>query len=202
MPDPGILEPRSAYAGLLKPVGPTPPGVIVRDRADLRIATVIARGDRAALAGRIRAAYGIDLPAGPKRVQAAGISFVGTGPRSWLAMRDGGDPAADLRRALGDAAALADQSDGYAVLRVSGPKARAALEKGIGIDLHPRAFRTGDAASTACAHLGIVLWQLDETPAYEIAVFRSLAGSFWHWLSASAAEFGLGIEEAGPGPVR
>jgi sarcosine oxidase gamma subunit len=27
-------------------------------------------------------------------------------------------------------------------------------------------------------------------------VFRSYAGSFWHWLSASAAEFGLIVDSA------
>jgi hypothetical protein len=27
-------------------------------------------------------------------------------------------------------------------------------------------------------------------------VFRSLAGSFWHWLSESAAEFGLAVDRA------
>jgi heterotetrameric sarcosine oxidase gamma subunit len=192
MPDALTFAPLSAYAGLLKPVGPAAAGVVVQDRVDLQIATVIARGDRAALAARIGAAYGVDLPIGLKRVEAGAIAFVGTGPRTWLATRDGlGDLSADLRQALGDAAAVSDHSDGYAVLRVSGPQARATFEKGIGIELHPRAFRPGDAAATTCAHLGIVLWQLDEAPAYEVAVFRSLAGSFWHWLSESAAEFGL-----------
>jgi sarcosine oxidase subunit gamma len=35
------------------------------------------------------------------------------------------------------------------------------------------------------------LWQLDDAPTYELAVARSLALSLWHWLEASAAEFGL-----------
>ena len=55
MADALALAPRSAYAGLLKPVGAAAGGVTVRDRADLQIATVIARGDRTALAERVRA---------------------------------------------------------------------------------------------------------------------------------------------------
>jgi heterotetrameric sarcosine oxidase gamma subunit len=79
------------------------------------------------------------------------------------------------------------------VLRLSGPKVRATFEKGLGVDLHPGSFRPGDAAVTACAHLGVILWQIDEAPTYEVAVFRSLASRFWHWLSESAAEYGLRI---------
>lgn len=178
MADALVLAPRSAYAGLLKPVGAAAGGVTVRDRADLQIATVIARGDRATLAERVRAAFGADLPSGPMRVEAGGTALIGTGPRTWLALRDGaGDLAGDLRKALGEAAAVSEQTDGYAVLRVSGPMARATFEKGLSIDLHPRAFRAGDAASTSCTHLGVILWQLDEAPVYEVAVYRYTATS-------------------------
>jgi sarcosine oxidase subunit gamma len=94
------------------------------------------------------------------------------------------------------AAAIADQSDGQAVLRVSGQKVREALCKLVPIDLHPRAFGVGDVAVTVAAHIGVTLWRLPDElnghAAFEIAVYRSLAGSFWAALSASAAEFGLG----------
>jgi sarcosine oxidase subunit gamma len=59
------------------------------------------------------------------------------------------------------------------------------------IDLHPSAFATGFAAATNVAHIGIVLWQLDDRPTYEFAVPRSYALSFWHWLEASATAYGL-----------
>ena len=59
------------------------------------------------------------------------------------------------------------------------------------IDLHPRAFKTGDAAATLVSHIPVQLWQIDDRPTYEFAVARSLAQSFWHWLEASAAEYGL-----------
>ncbi len=39
------------------------------------------------------------------------------------------------------------------------------------------------------------LWQVDEAPTYEIAVPASFAGSFWHWLSDAAAEYGYVVED-------
>lgn len=196
MPESMTLVPRSSFHGLLKPVGASDvAGVVASERADIQIATVIARNGRDALVARVRAVYGIELPPGPKRVASERIAFVGTGPRTWLAIRQGGGFWPDeLEHDLGDTAAVADQSDGYAVLRLSGSKVRATFEKGLGVDLHPSAFRPGDAAVTTCAHLGIILWQLDEKPTYEVAVFRSFAADFWHWVSESAAEFGLKVE--------
>jgi sarcosine oxidase subunit gamma len=198
MPDLIRFPARSAFAGLLQPVdAANAAGVTVSECPDLQIATVIARHDRDALAGKIQAAFGFGLPAGPHWIGNRGLALVGTGPRTWLAIREDGGPLhGDLEGALGDTAAIADQSDGYAVLHVSGPKTRATFEKGLGVDLHPTAFRAGDAAVTTCSHLGVILWQLDETPSYRIALFRSLAGAFWHWLSDSAAEFGLSVETA------
>jgi methylglutamate dehydrogenase subunit D len=196
MPDTVALASQSAFFGLL-PSGAAAGkgGVIVRDCHELQIATVIARGARETLAARARSAFGLELPVGPLRTCGADVAFIGTGPRTWLALRIGGVPLIeDLQRELGDTAAVADQSDGYAVLRVSGEKARATFEKGLGIDLHPRSFRPGDSAVTTCSHLGAIIWQLDERPTYEVAVFRSLAAAFWHWLSESAAEYGLTVE--------
>jgi sarcosine oxidase subunit gamma len=73
---------------------------------------------------------------------------------------------------------------------VSGPRARDVLAKGLPIDLDPRAFPLGSAATSAISHMGVQLWQLDDTRSYDIAIFRSLTESFWRWLTASAAEFG------------
>ena len=92
---------------------------------------------------------------------------------------------------------IADQSDGCGVLHISGPKARAVLAKGVGLDLDARVFRPGDVALTLAGPIAVQLWQIDETPSFEIALYRSLARSFWHWLSASAAEFGYEVVEEG-----
>ena len=104
--------------------------------------------------------------------------------------------AAELSEAIGDAAAVTDQSDGYATLRLIGPRAAALLEKGVSIDLHDGVFLPGSAAVTSCAHLGIMLWRIEnenDHPVYEIAVFRSLARSLWHFIEESASEFGFAV---------
>ena len=88
-------------------------------------------------------------------------------------------------------ASVVDQSHGRTLLRVTGPHVRDALAKGVAVDLHPRAFKTGDAAATLVSHIPVQLWQIDDRPTYEFAVARSLAQSFWHWLEASAAQYGL-----------
>jgi sarcosine oxidase subunit gamma len=104
------------------------------------------------------------------------------------------------RRLLDDLtglASLSNQSDGRTIIRVSGPKVRQALAKGVPIDLHPRAFRVGDTALTVVGHIGVHFWQLDETPTYEFAVFRSFSASLWEWLVASSAEFGVAVIDDG-----
>jgi methylglutamate dehydrogenase subunit D len=100
-----------------------------------------------------------------------------------------------LKEAIGDLAAVSDQSSGYAILRLTGPKVRDTLAKMLPIDLHERAFAAGDVAATNASHVGVTLWRLDNaadgSPVFEITLFRSFVGSFWHTLASSAAEFGL-----------
>lgn len=178
-------------------------GVIVSERANYALAIVMARrGKQAELAERA-SGMGMTLPVAPARHCQGSLAFIGMGPDRWLATLDNGATpkngddvwAKSLERDLAGYASVTDQTDGYAVLRIGGPKARAMLAKGVAIDLHPRVFRAGNVAITQIAHMGVMLWQLDERPTYEIAVFRSLAGSFWHWLSTSTEEFGLAIED-------
>ena len=77
------------------------------------------------------------------------------------------------------------------MFEISGPEARRALAKGVPLDLEM--FGENDAAVTAIAHIGAIIWK-SGPERFVIAVFRSFAASFWHWLHASAAEFGLEVE--------
>jgi sarcosine oxidase subunit gamma len=93
--------------------------------------------------------------------------------------------AARLRERLGALASVCDQSGGYQILQLSGPDARTLLQRGAAIDLHPSAFASGSVATTVIAHIGVILRQLDAAPTYEVALFRSYAASFRHWLDAA-----------------
>lgn len=198
MADEGALSAQPSFASLRAPGG-NRSGVVVSTHDGEGKATVITRkGCAGALASRVRALYGVNLTAGPRRVYKGATAFVGTAPGVWLAIgRDEGNAfAARLRKELDGLASVSDQSDGYAMLRLAGPSVRDVLAKGVSIDLHPEAFRPGDVAATAVAYMGLTLWRLEDEnghPVFEMAVFRSLGESFWRWLSVSAAEFGLSV---------
>lgn len=162
-------------------------GVAFSAREDLSLATVqVRKGQGAVFAQRVREQFQIELPREPCRAVAGDIALLGIGPGAWLATRDrsGNSFAAALVEAIGKVISVSDQSDGYAVLRVSGPKVREALCKLVPIDLHSRAFGIGQVAVTTAAHIGVTLWRLDDTAGdkghwavFEIAVPRSLAKS-------------------------
>jgi sarcosine oxidase subunit gamma len=184
------------------------------ERSGLELATVLVRkGKSAALARRVRERFGIELPSEPRRAfarldapvrAAAGahaianaVAFAGTAPGAWLAVRESGgaDFASSLADALGGLASVSDQSDGLAVLRVSGVKVRDMLCKVVPIDVHPRAFAVDQVAVTMAAHMPVTMWRLadeaDGAGVFEIGTFRSFAASFRHALAESAAEFAL-----------
>jgi methylglutamate dehydrogenase subunit D len=152
----------------------------------------VSKGRSADLQSEIEKNYGVALPERPARVQGRGIAFVWAGPGQWLAVADrqqGRDLETELKPLLNGLASVVDQSDGRVIVRMSGKLARDVLAKGVPIDLDPRAFKPGDAAITHASHIGIMIWQIDERPAYELAMFRSYADSFAHWLAESAAEY-------------
>ena len=195
------LASRSAIAGVAIPGRfgrkDGAPGVTLAERVDLGIATVMARkGQGAALRDAVRTAYGVDLPDTSRFVAGASAGFIGTGPGQWLAVSErlpNGDLARDLSAKLKGRASISDQSDGRAVIRIGGPRARDVLAKGLPLDLHESVFGPGNAATSVIALMGVTLWQVNDAPTYDIAVFRSLAGSFWKWLADSAAEFGFEV---------
>jgi sarcosine oxidase subunit gamma len=173
------------------------PGVVIAERSGLGLATVAARkGQGGALKEAVASAYGVALPDNARVVQGDRVSFVGYGPGQWLAVSDslaGETLARDLAQRLKGLASISDQSGGRTVLRVSGTRARDVLAKGLPIDLHPSVFSPGSAATSTISLMGVQLWQVDDAPSYDVALFRSVSASFWRWLTASAAEFGYDI---------
>ncbi|WP_295847251.1 sarcosine oxidase subunit gamma family protein [Tardiphaga sp.] len=185
----------SAFAAL-RPVG-RGRGVVARERSGLAIATVMARkGQTAALMAAVKAQFDITLPSGPHGSGHDLLSFLGTGPGRWLVTHDARTPRFidDLSIQLDGLASVVDQSDSYGVLRLSGPALLEVLAKGVAIDLAAPSFPAGSVAVTQIAHIGVTLWKVDEVPTIHIAVARSYAGSFLHWLEASAAAVGLAVE--------
>lgn len=188
-----------AFAGLPTAVG-NGRGVIATERDGLAIARIAARrGQAAKVSELLREALGIEPPRRPRRVSRGDVGIAGIAPGAWLAVRDNGEDgfafARSLRSLFGDSASVSDQSDAYAILRLTGPQVRAALAKLIPIDIHPRAFQVSDVTQTICGYVGVTLWRLEDTapgdPVFEIWAGRSLAVSLHQAISHSAAEFGF-----------
>jgi heterotetrameric sarcosine oxidase gamma subunit len=171
-------------------------GVAIEEVTDLAFASIMCKREKHfALINAVHTAFGIVLPDGPRRVTRGHVTFAGTGPDQWSASADGADAvgfAARVRARIGPFAAVSDQSDARMILRVSGPRVREVLVKGVPVDLHPKAFKPGDIACTVVGYINTQIDRLDETT-WQLAAPRSMAGSFWSWLTASAAEFGYEV---------
>ena len=194
---------RSALHGLTPPghygcVGTT--GLTIEERTDLALASVTAkRGKRFMLVNAVNTAFGVALPDGPRRATRGAVTFAGTGPDQWIASAEGSEAAgfaAKVRARIAPFAAVSDQSDARLVLQLSGPRVRDVLAKGLAIDLHPKAFKPGDVANTLIAYVGVQIDMLDDAT-WQLTAPRSMAGTFWSWLSASAAEFGYDVVTIG-----
>ncbi|RVU21222.1 sarcosine oxidase subunit gamma [Methylobacterium oryzihabitans] len=188
-----LWRPCSPWGGVARPgrYGATAgaPGLHVAPRDRLGLATIVAaNGREGALAGRL-AAFG-GLPEPGKACMSGERGLVWSAPGQWLAVAEDPRALAGLAEDLRGLAAVTEQSGSRAVLRLTGPRARDTLSKGVAVDLHPRAFEPGDAAVTVIAHVGAQLWQRDAAPTYDLAVPRSFAVSVWTWLDGAAAEFG------------
>ena len=189
MADQGLVA-QSAFADWA-PRSTTAVAFGIRD--DLTIASLAAaKGQTEALSAAIRKAYGIDLPTVSARVASKDIAFIWSGHDQWIAIaerQNSRDLETELKPQLTGLAAVVDHSDGRAVVRVSGQRARDVLAKGIPIDLHSRVFKTNSVAITHASHIGVTLWQIDDTPTYDLALARSFANSFTHWLDHASAEY-------------
>jgi methylglutamate dehydrogenase subunit D len=187
MPDRG-LQARAPLAGLALPgrsgAAARKPGLLIEERTDLALATVMARhGKEQDLKGTVAAAYGLDLPDGPRVASKDGVSFAGIGGGQWFAAAEPGqtDFVPRLRARLAGLASIADQSDGRVVLRLRGDRVREVLAKGVPLD------RTRGASRPAMSH----------RPWSPMSACRSnnstTSRPFSSWLSAvSPAVFGPG----------
>ena len=194
-----ILSPRSALSCIITPGHRGKKeglaGVTLTEVSQFTLAHLTAfKGQKAALEIAIRDEFSIELPNNSRRIERNRISFIGIGPEQWMVMAydpDSNGFLTKLAHVVDGLAALVDQSDARAILRISGSDSRRALAKGVSVDLDPQVFEKDHAATTLAAGLSISLWQLEDTPTYEISVFRAFAVSLYDWIVHSAEEFGI-----------
>ncbi|MGH3736153.1 MAG: sarcosine oxidase subunit gamma [Micromonosporaceae bacterium] len=151
---------------------------------------------KGAATARFEQALGVPLPEQAGRATAGGSRQVlWLGPGWWLVV-DGPQPhdlleaplVGALRDAAGGAASVVDASAQFTTLELTGQRARAVLEHGCSLDLHPRAFPTGSCGHTTLAKAPVVIHQTGEHE-YRIVVRASFADYLARWLLDAMTEY-------------
>ncbi len=121
-----------------------------------------------------------------------------TAPGQWFIVGDTVlSPAgiAQFAAAIGNFAAVSDQSHGRVRIRVEGGKVETMLAKGIAVNLAVRAFPPGTSATMICGHVSVHVTRLSETE-FELMVLRGFAEDLWHSLVQMGLEFGVECRRA------
>jgi sarcosine oxidase, subunit gamma len=129
--------------------------------------------------------------------EGGAVSVVWLSPDEWLAVL--GDEAVtgvastavvvSLNAALGERRGqVVDVSANRATLELSGPKARAVLDKTIELDLHPREFPVGRAVATQIESVALILWRTGEDT-WQLMPRASFTEHVVLWLADGMREF-------------
>lgn len=151
-------------------------------------------------ANAIEGVLGTALPRWAGDVTSNGQhSVLWQGPDEWLVVsRMSADAlVAELQESVAGAhAAVVDVSANRTVLELRGAAARAVLQKGCPLDLHPRAFAPGLAVATTLARIPLVLWQVGPD-SYRLLPRSSFAEYVARWLLDAAQEFASDFRDGG-----
>jgi sarcosine oxidase subunit gamma len=120
------------------------PGVVITSQDRVSLAAIMVRKNMTeSLRRRANETSGIALPLTPRHVASGPVSLTWAGPGRWLAASAKDNPTSlesRLRTAFDGIASVTNQSDGRSMIRVSGPQVRAALAKGVALDLDASVF--------------------------------------------------------------
>ncbi|WP_372609656.1 sarcosine oxidase subunit gamma [Aquicoccus sp.] len=136
------------------------------------------RGQDGALSDALKKAHGMAWPKPGRMTGKAGARALWFGQGQALLV--GPAPDAELARN----AALTDQSDAWAMVRLSGAGAQDVLARLTPLDLRRGSFKRGHTARTEIAHMMGSLTRLGEE-AFLILVFRSMAATLAHDLETA-----------------
>ncbi|MCB4455797.1 sarcosine oxidase subunit gamma [Leisingera sp. McT4-56] len=136
------------------------------------------KGQEKALGKALEAAHGMAFPAVNRATGKAGSRAVWFGREMALLM--GPEPGANLA----EHAALTDQSDAWAVVRLEGPGAGDVLARLVPVDLRPHVFKRGHTVRTELKHMMASVTRTGPQ-AFQIMVFRSMAKTLVHDLKTA-----------------
>jgi sarcosine oxidase, subunit gamma len=158
----------------------------------LRAMVSVRLDPRSAAASAVERTLGARLPRASGHMSEHGpYRILVLGPDEWLVVSDEepGTVVEAISGAVGGAhAAVVDVSANRTILELAGTCARAVLEKGCPVDLHPRAFQPGTAVTTTLARVPLILWQV-RPDAYRLMPRSSFADYVARWLVDAMHEF-------------
>lgn len=131
------------------------------------------KGQEKAVSEAMKAAHGVTFPAPNRAVGKAGVRAVWFGHGQAMLMGPRPDPA------VFEHAAITDQSDAWAVVRLEGDRAEDVLARLVPVDLRVQHFKRGYTARTLLFHMSASVTRISDK-AFQIMVFRSMAGSLVH----------------------
>jgi sarcosine oxidase subunit gamma len=172
------------------------PGKVVLAEGTFQTMAGVRVDQKSEAGARIAAVTG-GLPARCGDVGGAdGVSVLWLGPSEFLVVAPeaahdslGGNLIGSLTEALGDAPGqVVDLSANRTTFELSGPRARAVLEKGCALDLHPRSFTTGTALNTEVGNIPVVLQKTGEE-SFRLFPRASFADFLGRWLLDAMREY-------------
>ena len=166
------LVAKSPCAGLL----PVTSGSVTLSEVLPEAITSVApfAGQGGAVSASLRAATGAAFP-DPNRWTGGDIRIVWTGPDQAMVLGP---------RVAPDRAAVTDQSDAWAVMRLEGQGAEAVLARLVPVDVRRAQFPEGHAARTLLHHMTCTLMRVGGE-AFDIMVFRSMAETAVHHIEVA-----------------
>lgn len=170
------LTSKSPCAGLLPlSIG----GFTLREETPAAVTSIAPRkGAEAALSDALKAAHGMAFPAPGRATGKAEARAVWFG--RGVAVLIG--PQADAT--LAAHAALTDQSDAWAIVRLEGDGAEDVLARLVPVDLRQAHFKRGHTARTQLMHMSASVTRVGDA-AFQIMVFRSMARTLVHDLETA-----------------
>ncbi len=134
-------------------------------------------GKLAVLSKALKKAHGVGFPGPGQSLSANGVSVIWAGREQAFLLGATADPS------LATLAAVTDQSDGWAVMLLQGPKGAAALARLCPLDLRPGSFPVGQVARSQLQHVPALIQRT--AAGFQIMVFRSMARTAWHELETA-----------------
>ncbi|MBO6519766.1 MAG: hypothetical protein JJ900_02655 [Rhodospirillales bacterium] len=119
-------------------------------------------------------------------------------PAQWLAISDKPLSSSELTQidaALTGKADVIDQSAGRIRIQIEGPDVRAALAKGVAVDLHHDVFELGQSVTTLCGHITVNITRTGDDQ-FELLVMRTYAVDLWESLTEMVLEHGIECRHA------